>query len=456
MNRGLAIGIDIGTTTICMIVLDAATGEILKTLTKQNDAGIKGQYAWEKLQDASVIMAQIEQMLLEVHTHYADIMCIGLTGQMHGIVYIDEKGMAVSPLFTWQDGRGNLEYQKGLSYADHLSQITGYKLAAGFGAVTHFYNTINKQVPAAAKNLCTIMDYAAMRLSNAAKPVIHPSNAASIGLFDIKRNQFNTQAIDAAGLDKTFFPAVSKSIQLMEATTLNTPISVGIGDNQASFIGAVKSSEDCLLVNIGTSSQLSVYSGYFKESSKLETRPLIDQDFILVGAPLCGGRAYALLEHFFREIVELATGKEASNLYDIMEKLAYSFETIEEPLEIATQFCGTRDNPSLRGTIGRLGTENFTAKHFTIGVLQGMAGELYELYLAAQKELDVLPKTLVGSGNGLRMNKPLQQMIAKVFNREVKIPAHKEEASYGAALFALVGTGAFESLKEAQGLIRYL
>ena len=39
-----------------------------------------------------------------------DIAVIGITGQMHGIVYTDCNGMAISPLYTWQDGRGNLPY----------------------------------------------------------------------------------------------------------------------------------------------------------------------------------------------------------------------------------------------------------------------------------------------------------------------------------------------------------
>ena len=44
---------------------------------------------------------------------------------MHGIVYIDGHGNALSPLITWQDGRGDLSYRDGLTYAEHLSKASG-------------------------------------------------------------------------------------------------------------------------------------------------------------------------------------------------------------------------------------------------------------------------------------------------------------------------------------------
>ena len=81
---------------------------------------------------------------------------------MHGIVYLDKNGEAVSPLTIWQDGRGDTPYKEGLTYAEWLSKKTGYKLATGFGGVTHFYNTVNGLVPENAVTFCTIHDLAVM------------------------------------------------------------------------------------------------------------------------------------------------------------------------------------------------------------------------------------------------------------------------------------------------------
>ncbi len=455
MDKKLSLGIDIGTTTLCMLLLDGENGELLETITQQNEAFIKGKASFEKLQDVSVIEAQVNDMLMGILKKYPVISCIGVTGQMHGIVYIDEKGQAVSPLYTWQDERGNLLYKNGLSYAAYLGEIAGYKLSTGFGAVTHFYNQANQLIPSTAKYLCTVMDYIAMRLAGEKAPLMHPSNAASIGAFDLKKNQFDLAALEKAGIDVSFFPKLLEDRAVHEKNKNGQIVAAAIGDNQASFIGSVKGGGLGLLVNIGTSSQVSVYTSCFEEVPGLETRPLINKSFILVGSPLCGGRAYALLEAFFREIAELVTEQELPKLYPLMARLTEGFSEITDPLEILPQFSGTREQPDLRGEIRNISTENFTAKHFAIGMLQGIAREVYDLYLAAKPYLKERPVRLIGSGNAVRMNKALQQMIFKLFDIPLCIPVHKEEASYGAALFALIEAGFFSTLEEAQKLIRY-
>jgi sedoheptulokinase len=198
-----------------------------------------------------------------------------------------------------------------------------------------------------------------------------------------------------------------------------------------------------------------MFTEHFSKASLSLLRPLTAEEFILVGSPLCGGRAYALLEGFFRAVSGLAGDGPAKPFYDIMADLAEDFLTLENPLVVATQFSGTRSQPDLRGSISNMGTDNFTPKHFTIGVLQGMVGELKELYETMASLLTHKPQMLIGSGNGIRMNKPLQQMIATSFNMPLHIPVCEEEAAYGASLFSLFTMGFFETLKEAQALIKY-
>ena len=70
---------------------------------------------------------------------------------MHGIVYVDNDGKAVSPLYTWQDNRGNLILNNNITYAEFLTDYSGYNLSTGYGLVTHFYI-----LPEGAVKLCTI------------------------------------------------------------------------------------------------------------------------------------------------------------------------------------------------------------------------------------------------------------------------------------------------------------
>ena len=94
------LGIDIGTTTISAAVLE--DGQFLATETRANGAFIPSALTCAREQDVEKITQTalaIVQMLFE---RYPDIHSIGVTGQMHGILYVDADGNAVSPLYTWQ------------------------------------------------------------------------------------------------------------------------------------------------------------------------------------------------------------------------------------------------------------------------------------------------------------------------------------------------------------------
>ena len=135
------LGIDIGTTTVTALVLDSEKSEVLKACTLKNDSFIEGK-AFEKLQNPNLIIEIVKDAVKNV-TESHNIDAIGITGQMHGIVYLDKDNKPCSPLMIWQDERGNETYKDGLSYAEYLTKETGLKAASGFGLTTHFYNLIN-------------------------------------------------------------------------------------------------------------------------------------------------------------------------------------------------------------------------------------------------------------------------------------------------------------------------
>lgn len=448
----VSIGIDIGTTTICACVLDADTGVILKTWTQQHGF-LTTEHDWAKVQDAAGIQQTVEGILQDILATYSGISCLGLTGQMHGILYLDARGKPVSPLMTWQDERGNQPIPgSSETYAQRLTRLTGYPCATGYGAVTHFYNTCCGLVPENAAVFCTIHDYLMMLLGGMTRPVTHPSDAASIGLFDLSSNQFDTAAIEAAGMDPAMFPAVSCNATAM--TAFGFPTAVAIGDNQACFHGSVRDPEESVLVNVGTGSQISRWIRQYHPQCPVESRPYVDGSYLLSGSPLCGGRSYALLETFFRSFLT-AAGYETRPVYDVLNGLASGFEALADPLRVETMFCGSRQNPSLRGSITNISIDNFTPQQLTVGFLQGCVNELYETYLQLQPLLDHHPAYLVGSGNGLRKNPVLQKLFERTFDMKLLIPRHMEEAAYGAALFAMICTMPDRDPQSIRNLIQY-
>ena len=157
------LGLDLGTTTISAAVLDA-DGRLLCTRTVPGGAAVAGQ-PWERKQDARGIEHAALSLLDGLLQEFPDIGCVGLTGQMHGIVYVDAAGQLLSPLYTWQDETGAQPGPDGKSTAARLTARTGYPLASGYGLVTLACHQAAGTIPDGAAAVCTIADYLAMRQS---------------------------------------------------------------------------------------------------------------------------------------------------------------------------------------------------------------------------------------------------------------------------------------------------
>ena len=427
----LSIGIDIGTTTICAIVFDTEAEKIIESVTEPNDAMLSSKEPWEKIQDAQKIYDKASGIIERLAEKHKKILSIGITGQMHGILYIDKSGNILSPLYFWQDGRGNLTYGE-KTYAEEVSGKTGKNLASGYGSVTHFYNLKNDLVPTDAFKFCTIYDYLAMRLAGLSEPVISMSSAASLGITDDK-----------------MFPKIVNGIELIGETRFGVKISVAIGDNQASFLGSVRNTDSSLLVNVGTGSQISFTVKDAPSISGTELRPYINDEFLLVGAPLCGGRAYAVLKDFYLEIIR-STGQDCENIYEIMEESVCDIYN-ENSVDVVTKFSGSRENPDETGSISGITVNNFTMSSLTLGVLKGIVNELYEIFEKTDRKFS----TLVGSGNGIRYNKALQKLFSEKFSLQLKMPLYEEEAAFGACLFSLTAANHYKNISEAQRVIEY-
>ncbi len=423
-----AIGIDIGTTSVCGVVIDVETGQIVHSCTKSSNAFLSGCNDWEKIQFVDKIMT-VAMDILESFIEN-DIVVIGVTGQMHGIVYFDANGHAIGPLYTWQDGRGNLPY-KDTTYAKYLNSYSGY------GNVTDFYNKINGIRPAEAVGYCTIHDYFAMRLCGLTKPLIHSSNAASFGCYHLTENRFDYDC-----------NADIVSDYCILGNYRGIPVSVAIGDNQASVFSTL-ADENNILLNVGTGSQVSVISDIPVEADNIETRPFMEGKYLVVGSALCGGRSYSLLKNFYSEILGYVGNFEDKTVYQIMNQMLTQISGTS--ITVDTRFAGTRSNPDQSGSILGLRPENFTPSHLTLGVLEGMVSELFEMY----ERMHTNRCGIIGSGNGIRMNPTLVKIFEKKFGTQMKIPKHIEEASFGAALFGLISCNVLKDANEAHKLIQY-
>ena len=425
------LGLDIGTTTISAVVTDAQQN-VIETATRPHNAFLHTPYSWERIQDATLLRRCALEITDQLCRQYP-IRRIGITGQQHGIVYLDKDGNLLSPLYTWQDQRGSLAWN-GSNYTQHLSQKSGYPLAAGYGLVTHFYNLKNGLVPSNAACICTIHDYIAMVLSNRTQPLVDPSDAHSLGFYNLDTGCFDADALESCGIDPSILPEVQEHC-IIGKTKDDIPVAIAIGDNPASFMGATQGQKKCILLNIGTGSQISLWTEHPLHTEAMESRPYPLGGYLLVGAALCGGKAWALTERFFSDAIFLLTGQRI-NTYEGLEKIvAATMDDDKVPL-ISTTFDGTRQDPAKRASITNLNADNFTPGHIALGVLHGMIDELHAQYQSYSKGNTFPHSVLIGSGNALRHSTNLQRIASNTFKLPLSLSANNEEAAIGAAYFA--------------------
>ena len=431
----LSVGIDIGTTTISAVIYDIDNKKQLEDYSIPHNSYISSNVRVE--QDVSLIIDKAIRLLYHITDSYEGIVSIGITGQMHGIVYIDENGDAVSNLVTWQDKRADTPLEGGKSACEEIYQATGERISTGYGIATHYCNMRSGEIPSDAVGFCSIMDLFAMKICALKKVISHSSVAASLGLFDTEGNGFMKDKIARLGIEGSFLPEVTgKTVVIGECKGI--PVSVPIGDNQASFLGSVKDNSTSLLVNIGTGSQVSTVSDCLITNSKdIELRPFIEGKYLLCGSALCGGYAYAMLEEFFRSYLTMAGMPEVSQYNTINRIASESYEKGEKGLLIDVSFFGKRNDPNVRGSIKNIDRQSFTPSGLIIGVLKGMCNELYELYGAFnERKTDI-----VASGGGVKRNETLKMIISDCFGMGVSENTENEEAARGAALFSALAVG---------------
>ncbi|HLN32823.1 MAG TPA: FGGY family carbohydrate kinase [Gemmataceae bacterium] len=476
----VVLGVDLGTTTITALAMDTDTGAVRARCTIANDTQIidperraRGFSEWNGRALAERGFSSLRAVADQLGDECRTLAGIGITGQQHGVLLVDKALTALTPFINWQDRRGEEVFpgRKQTFVREAVQRLgedgprrAGCRLATGYMALTLFWLSEHKLLPNAG-TACFLMDYFAALLTGE-QPATDPTCAASSGVLHVALQQWDATALAALGLAPSLFPTVRRSGELLgnltpqmaDATGLpkGLPVFVGIGDNQASFLGSVASREDAVLVNVGTGGQVAGYAPNFIYDPLLETRPYPGQGYLLVSAGLCGGGSYALLERFYREVGDrLFHVEHEKTLYDAMNQLAAGIPQGADGLHCEPFFAGTRLQPELRASFTGISAENFTPAHVTRALLEGMARSLRGGYEKITHLIGTARTHLVGSGNGLRENPVFARILAEEFGLQVRFAAHREEAAYGAALLAAVGANLFPDLDAAGNLIQY-
>ncbi len=431
-RRRRSVGIDVGSTSIKGVCLE--DGNLTCLASRPLPPAVAGEAGWHEL-DPTRVLAEVRDVLDAVASDGVD--AIAFTGQMHGGVVTDARNRPVSSIVTWQDRRCTdlVREIRGRTQPSAWDGL-GCDLQSGFLGATVAWFVERGFLPESGWRIHGIYEWLAGQLLGV-DPYTDPSSAAAWGLYDIRRCNWNREALEACHVADAALPLLVESGDPVGRATLGKATGAlvvsGVGDTQASFLGAGCASGD-LGVNFGTGSQLLWLSDTFVRYAGTDVRPFFSRYLVTVPT-LAGGAAYACLADFYADVLRVfgAGVPPRERLYQVMNHEAAV--ALCEGVVVSPFFNGSRTHgETLRASIGGLDARNFRPGNVTRALLTGLVEELAEPYFAISP-----PRRhsgLVGSGNGLRRNEVLRTIVAERFKLPLRMSPHEEEAAFGAARIA--------------------
>jgi len=454
----ILLGLDLGTTSVAAVAIDEQS-RVIRSATRAHGAYVSGLPEGYAEQDFTEILKTARNCLLEVLASCSESpRGLGLTGQMHGFLFCDQHRQPISRLITWQDRRCLLENSNGRPPLEELRDLLpdgtqrklGCQIRAGYAIATWFAMRQRNELPASDYLLCDITAAIAHELIG--QPLrMDPTFAASWGVWDQTSNTYCEDVLAVAGMKETVLPetattgeqlgVVRRAIADFWQLPEGMPVYAGIGDNQASFLGAVEDAQSEVLVNIGTGGQVAWSSPAQTDHPAIEIRPYLDDHFLHVGAGLAGGDAYAWLVSQLRRWLEelgIAVAEQ-----DIHQQLAAAHAGLSDEQQAAAPVCepffrGTRLDPARRGLLRNLGQDNVGLGQLVHAVISGVIDSLCEMYEAAESPLQNRERVVV-AGNFFEHHRWAADRIGQRWGIPVRFPTQQEQAARGAALLALRG-----------------
>ncbi|KAG3270168.1 sedoheptulokinase isoform X1 [Ictidomys tridecemlineatus] len=467
MASGLVtLGIDLGTTSVKVALLEAAPGHpsgfvVLASCARASRAEAESEAAGPqgREQDVSRIIQALNECLAALpQQQLRKVRAIGVSGQMHGVVFWKTgqgcvwtegeaapvfKPRAVSYLVTWQDGRCSSEFLASLPQPEsHLS------VATGFGCATIFWLLKNspdflKSYDAAG----TIQDYVVAMLCGLPRPLMSDQNAASWGYFNTQGQSWNLEILRVSGFPVHMLPNIAEPGSVAGRTfhswfeiPKGTQVGVAMGDLQASVYSCMGQRTDAVL-NISTSVQLaaSMPSGFQPvqipdPAAPVAYFPYFDRTYLGVAASLNGGNVLATFVHMLVQwMADLGLEVEESTVYSRMIQAAA--QQRDTCLNITPTVLGERHLPDQLASVTRISSSDLSLGHVTRALCRGIVQNLHSMLPVQQlKEWGV--ERVMGSGSALSRNEVLKQEVQRAFPLPMSF-GQDVDAAVGAALVML-------------------
>jgi xylulokinase len=381
---------------------------------------------------------------------------LGLTGQMHGSVFLDASGEVIRPALLWNDQRTQAQCEKITEAVgeERLIQVSGNPALTGFQAPKILW--LKDAEPENYSRVSSIMlpkDYVRLRLTG--EHATDSSDAAGTLLLDVKRRDWSREILDALEIPAEWMPEVyegpentgelNRSLAEELGLPSGIPVAAGGGDNAAAAVGVGVVERGLLSSSVGTSGVLFAASGDFTPDPSGRIHAFchaVPGEYHLMGVTLSAGGSL----QWWRD----ATGAD----YDELVEAASGVPPGAEGLVFLPYLSGERTphlDPQARGAFVGL-TSRHGIPHITRAVMEGVIYSLRDS-LEIMRGLEMPIEQVRATGGGARS--PLwRQLQADVYGVPIHRTTADEGPAHGAALLSGVAAGVYRDVAEACATVR--
>lgn len=449
------LGLDISTTGAKALLIDAAGAVIGSATTPLTLSTPRPLWSEQNPADWWAGMAaSIRQLLAEQGVAGESIAAIGLTGQMHGLVLLDDSGQVLRPAILWNDGRTQAqcdEMRARLGRA-RLIQITGNDALTGFTAPKVLWVQQNEPgVYAQARHILLPKDYLRFKLTG--DYAMDKADGAGTILFDLRARDWSPEVLAALNIPAEWLPptfegpevtgVVSVAAAAETGLLAGTPVVGGGGDQAAQAVGVGAVEPGVIALTLGTSGVVfaTTPSALVEPAGRLHAFcHAVPGRWHFMGVMLSAAGSL----QWYRDA--LAPGVS----FDGLIAEATNVSPGSEGLLFLPYLSGERTphpDPLARGAWVGL-TIRHSRPHLTRAVLEGVAFGIKDSFTLIQGAgLGGIEQVRV-SGGGAK-SALWRQIMADVLGAELVTVNTTEGAAYGAALLAAVGAGFYGTVDEA-------
>jgi xylulokinase len=394
----------------------------------------------------------------------ADVRAIGLSGQMHGSVFLDKQNRVVRRALLWNDQRTAAEcaeIEKRAGGRKKLIEMVANPALTGFTAPKILWLR-NHEPKNFAKTVKVLLPKDEIRRRLTGEFATEVSDASGMLLLDVVHRRWSKELLSKLELDASMFARCYESEEITGRLTpetaktlgLNTDCMVvgGAGDCAAGAVGNGIVKQGVLSTSIGTSGVVFVHSDspQLDPEGRLHTFcHAVNGKWHMMGVTLAAGGSLQWFRNALCEQVAALAKKRKIDVYDVLTEEAAVSPPGSEGLFFLPYLAGERTphaDPNARGAFVGL-TLKHTRGDMVRSILEGVTYSLRDcLEIIEQQKVAV--KQIRASGGGARSTF-WRQMQADVLNKTVVSMAADEGPAYGVALLAAVGAGEFNDIAEA-------